>query len=302
MLGNALIRTVEACPPLGRWATRAYLRSGLPVPERAEWVIEQITRDLAPKQKTIETSIGSGLRLRVDPETVVGRFLFFRGSCEPSVARCLEKLLQPGMTIIDAGANVGELTARAARLVGHKGRVIALEASTETARTLKRNMEINGLANVRVIEEALSDQVGELTFHLGVENDSHSSSIYEPNDYGGRSVTVPAVNLDTLKRREGLGRVDVLKMDVEGAELAALLGGEEMLARDRPTLIFEYNQIVADRAGWTLADMFGHLRPRGYDLHVIEDRGWSPSLSGPEAVPLVGPYPKVDLLALPAQD
>lgn len=300
MLGKRFLQAMNRSPRMARLAMRTYLRSGLPVPKRADWIVHQLVEDLAPKAPTLSVWLEPGLRLDIDPSTIVGKLIYFYGSCEPEVAACLSKLLRPGMTVIDAGANVGELALRCARIVGSQGCVYAIEASPQTASTLRQNIAANQLTNIEVIEAALAEAAQPLTFHFGTESDSHSSSLYEPSDRSGNFTTVQGISLDELIEDKAIPRVDLLKMDVEGAELRAFAGGKTLLSRaTRPTILFEYNKIVADRAGWTLRDAFDALMPYGYHLAVIGPRGNWNTVAKAEEVPLEGPFPKLDLLALP---
>ena len=84
------------------------------------------------------------------------------------------------------------------------------------------------------------------------------------------------VRLDTLIAKAGLLRVDLIKLDVEGAEFEALGSGviESLAAKHlRPMIVFEYNRTVASRAGWQLNDMQSMLARRGYEVHWLTPNG-----------------------------
>jgi FkbM family methyltransferase len=273
-LSRALVGVITASPALGRLLLRHYLRVVKAAPERSRWVVEDLKRRLVPAMPQRRVRIDSGIYLEVDLTSAIGREIYYHGSYEPELADFLRRSLEPGMVFIDAGANLGEFSLRAARLVGPTGRVFALEASPETARHLERNVQINRLRNVRVIQAALCEAETPQAFHLGRGRDSGSSSLSPPHDYMGETLTVDGVRLDLLALRESLTRVDCIKLDVEGAELMALRGATALLSGPNPpVIVFEYNPDVSRRAGWGLSDIGHLLGGFGYSLHYLGRNG-----------------------------
>ncbi len=136
--------------------------------------------------------------------------------------------LPPGGVAIDAGANIGIFTANFSQAVGPSGRVIAVEMMPETANSLRRTIALNDLGNVDLVEMALSDQAG-MVLTIGMPDASHfgQASIIRNLDGGGRSIAVATTTLDDVTN--GLERVHVMKMDLEGAELLALKGARRTL-------------------------------------------------------------------------
>src|SRR5262245_22776551 len=256
---------------------RAYMRSGLVTPARFTWVVVDLMRRLTPRKPEVTTSIDSGLRLQIDPRTAIGRDIYFSGSCEPLLVRLLERILTPGMVVVDAGANIGEITVRAARLVGHRGRVFAMEASPVAIKGLRYNVELNHLTNVKICQLAVGDRDAVTDFLLGEGRASGSSSLFRPHDFTGETVPVELVRFDTFLAREHPGAVDLVKLDVEGAELAALKGASKMLSGHTPPIvIFEYNHNVAQRAGWTLKEILNLLTSLHYSLYLVCREGLRP--------------------------
>ena len=136
---------------------------------------------------------------------------------------------------LDVGAHVGHWALRAA---GRCQKVIAIEASPDTAQALRENAELNGLTNVDTYAVAAWDAVEEL--HLfspnGYDHDGSTQVKVE-----GAGPPTSAVPLDILLRSED--RIDLVKLDVEGADLHALYGMRELLARHRPLLFIEDHSI-----------------------------------------------------------
>jgi FkbM family methyltransferase len=142
----------------------------------------------------------------------------------------LRARLRPGDVFVDVGANKGDFSLLAARLMGDAGRVIAVEPEPENAAWIERSVARNGYRCIEVVRVALAESNGEATLHLGEKSGWHSLVTTEGVATVGR-VTVPTRSLDALLAERGVARVDVIKIDVEGAEArvfdgaAATLGG-----------------------------------------------------------------------------
>jgi FkbM family methyltransferase len=149
------------------------------------------------------------------------------GTYELDKQRSLERFVQPGMTVYDIGAQAGFYTLFFSRLVGETGRVYAFEPCPYEAHFLVDHVRINGLANVQVIQAAVSERSGlvGMTIDRGVTQ----NEVCDPSD---SVLTVPALALDG----SGLPPPDVIKMDVEGAESAVLNGALEMLRKAGPVV------------------------------------------------------------------
>ena len=150
---------------------------------------------------------------------------------ERQIVQCLRRLLKPGDTFIDAGANIGVYTVLASKLVGQHGRVLAVEMMPDTAQCLRQTIELNQLSNVELIEYALSQTAGETVSAVvtpGKFGQARISSNVEKHK-GHRALSVQTTTLDALSN--GLSSIRLIKMDLEGAELGAIQGGMSMLSR-----------------------------------------------------------------------
>lgn len=156
---------------------------------------------------------------------IVGRY-------EPDTTQFFKKTIMPGMTVADVGANLGYFTRLASSLVGSTGSVYAFEPDEENFLLLKKNTE--RLKNVHLMQSAVSDTEGTVTFYLSNKMGMHS--LVEKNG-SGRSVTVPSTTLDRLYEKTD---VHFIKIDVEGAERLVFGGMTKLLAR-KPVIVFEYN-------------------------------------------------------------
>ena len=174
-----------------------------------------------------------------DPGISRGLLLF--GNRELEHREMLSQIVCPGMTIFDVGANIGYYAIMESKLVGETGRVVAVEPSHTNVELLKRNLHLNSINNVKVISGAISDKVGVAKFHL-----SYQSNLNTFHDVGsgrehlsGETIDVETQTVTNLA--EKFGAPDLIRMDVEGHEVAVLNGAMAAIGsgKIRPSVIFE---------------------------------------------------------------
>jgi FkbM family methyltransferase len=141
-------------------------------------------------------------------------------------------VLQPGDTVLDIGANVGVFSLLASRLVGEHGRVLAVEPVPQNVECLKLMCQLNQLTNVEIIPVAAGDREGALSLTLADDMMGHSGKRHKTAE----SVEVPLTTIDALVASQGVDRVALVKLDIEGMEAEALTGGAATLATHRPRL------------------------------------------------------------------
>ncbi len=167
---------------------------------------------------------------------------------------CYLQYLREGMTVFDVGANIGELTLMFSRFVGDGGRVHAFEPSLVGFEKLELICTMASLRNVRLNQIALAEQEGTVTLHsYGDDYQSWTSQALRPLESYGidvRAVSTqeaPATTLDHYCQRNNIASIDLLKIDVEGAEFQVLLGAKRMLeARQVRCIAFEFGQTTFD--------------------------------------------------------
>ena len=182
---------------------------------------------------------------------------------EYAIFRELRKRLKPGSTFVDAGANIGIYTILASRLVGVEGVVISVEMIPGTAAILQRHIDLNGCQNVKLVENALSDQAGETVVATIPEGKYGQASIAHNNlkERVGEKISIQTTTLDVICAPYPV--IDLMKMDLEGVEALALSGAINTLPKIR-ALIFESVHDRSDEAselvkeaGFYLNDLTG---------------------------------------------
>jgi FkbM family methyltransferase len=151
-------------------------------------------------------------------------------SREPAIVAAIKRLLLPGDLFIDAGANLGFYSVLAARLVGPTGHVVAIEMMPDTATMLRDHIAMNGLANVTLVERALSDVSGEAVTASVRDGEFGQASIATGLASADKTtVTVETTTLAEIVQR--FGPAKLMKMDLEGVELRVLKGAGAALGR-----------------------------------------------------------------------
>ncbi len=215
-----------------------------------------------------------GLRLQLVAQGAIAEEVCRDGAFEPHEIRLVLRLLGPGQTFLDIGANVG-LFALAAAKRFPDARVIAFEPSASTFRTLEWNLRLNALPNVRAVRAALADYVGEAQMHLNAPGKDGLNTLGEPTHPACRVVsteTVPVTTLDTFLAAEGVQRVHVIKVDVEGAELLVFRGARALLESDAaPILFYEGSPLATAGFGYEPPAITRLLQGCGYRLFALSE-------------------------------
>jgi FkbM family methyltransferase len=244
-----------------------------------------------------------GHKLFLDPGDMgmARAFLLSGGEWEETETRLFSSFVKRGMTVVDVGANIGYYTLLAARLVGEEGKVFAFEPSPDNFALLKQNVEENGYKNVVLIPKAVSDKTA--TARLLIDRASsggHSLSAFRDSaDF----VEVETVSLDEYfdSRPE---RIDVLKIDAEGAEMAILNGMHRLLERNPDvTLLTEFFPRAIRAFGYPPEEYVRRLGAYGFEIYPIEEDRSDLERLDPDRVreliqPLVEKGAKKDVLNL----
>jgi len=180
----------------------------------------------------------------------------------PDLETCVKGYLaryeiRMGDVVVDGGAYTGTFAMIAANMVGDEGKVIAFEPDTENHKRLLANIKLNGLKNVIVIPKGLWSSDTKLPFRDA--HDPGSSFIFD--EPGGDSIIdLPVVSLDRELERLGIEKVDFIKMDVEGAEVEAIKGAKNILAKsDAKLAIASYHIVGGRETSFELEKLLGNM-------------------------------------------
>ncbi len=222
---------------------------------------------------------GAGLVLdmRYLPITHAHAGLLAEGNLESAVQEAMVRHLGSGGVFYDIGANIGFFALVGARLVGSDGIVYAFDAAPDNAEAIRTNAQLNGCRNVEVIAKAVSSQGGRVRLQV-VEDQSWSKlEGYGEHPDTVNVIEVEAVTIDALLDEGALRPPTMVKIDVEGAEMAVLEGMRRTLQEHRPAIICELHGTHArfvefmDAVGYRLINLEGTIpvREEGASAHAL---------------------------------
>ena len=213
-----------------------------------------------------------GIRYALDLRQGIDFSIYLQGHFEPAAAAAYERQITEGSLILDVGANIGAHTLNLSRVVGERGRVIAIEPTGYAFSKLKQNLAINpNLAQrVTAIQCFLAARDGDAapdfvysSWPLVGGKSLHPKHLGEPS----ATATVPTRSIDSLLAEYAPGRrVSFVKMDVDGHECDVLAGAKAMMDRDRPTFIMELAPYALTECGGSLGRLLGEFVSRGYSF------------------------------------
>ncbi len=242
-----------------------------------------------PRRDVVLETDGQRFLVSNPAESSIGWAIFGHGVWEPEATGLICPRVREGMTVVDVGAHTGYYTILFAKRVGPRGQVIAIEPEGRALAFLHRNVEMNGHDNVTVLPVALSNRAGrafEREQAFLVPDDGQVSAAEEAN--------VAACVFDDLVESLELQRLDIVKIDVEGAELHVLEGMRQSLVRWSPDLLLEVHPAHLENCGRTVAKLDSFLATLGYDVQPVS----GPSGSGVYTVLCLSPVK--ELAARPA--
>ena len=174
--------------------------------------------------------------------------------------------VKEGDVVIELGGHIGTSTLNYSHLVGPRGTVYAIEALPENFEILKRNIARNGITNVKAYNLAIvgDPKIEHITLNTNPYN-SGGHSIFQMSVDAEATFDCPAMTLEAFVRRERIDRIDILQMDIEGAEFDILLNGDKALLASIPQLLFEYHDAYA--APRTHVELVELLRGLGFTTY-----------------------------------
>ncbi|MGI9088591.1 MAG: FkbM family methyltransferase [Chthoniobacterales bacterium] len=195
-------------------------------------------------------------------------------------AALFRRLVQPGMRIVDIGANIGLYSLLLARLTSANGRVYSFEPETNLCATLRENCAANRADNVTIFQAAAGAKAGRMLLQRSPFNSGNNS--LGQNQAGADALEVEIVTVDSVLPERV---VDFVKIDVQGHELAALSGMDETLAASpRARIFFEFWPAGLRAAGASAEALLELLRTRGFEIYRPAKNAFQPL---PDAQPLV---------------
>ena len=209
-------------------------------------------------------------RMYIDSsDEVIGATLLTQGIWEEYQSELFKDLIKPGMVVIDIGANIGYYTLIAAKLVGDSGRVYAFEPEPNSYRILVKNIAINGYSNVVAIRKALSNQHGRVKLFLDKYTFGTPSFAEHNVPHKAGFVEVETETLDNFLPD---GKVDLIKIDAQGAEGLILDGARKILRTNESLkIIMEFWPYGLSNLKSDSLNLLNELERCGFRIKLLDD-------------------------------
>jgi FkbM family methyltransferase len=200
----------------------------------------------------------------------------------------LSKILKPGDTFIDFGAHIGYFSCLAALVIGSTGRVISVEPNKENLTYLSNHKKINNFEQMTIYPHVMWDKIEEKTFFENSDNDGgHALWDVAKHDFNKKSAIEPKLHKVTTstgnemieKLNIDVSKIKLIKMDVEGAELAILKGSSKLFTPHKtPCIVLEINSFGLHELGTTQKEVKEFFTSQGYQCFTMSDTGQFPKL------------------------
>lgn len=228
--------------------------------------LRALTNYLLRKIIPREMRIPEGVLLLNQDDPVVSGALYL-GAYEPYFSLLFRTHIPLGGVVLDIGANLGYYTLIASK---NASRVIAYEPEPENGALLERTISANNLTNVTLINSGVGANEEMRTLSLDPDNKGKHTLLESEHTHVKQHV-IPMCTIDSSLLREGVSRVDVIKMDIEGWEAYAFMGMTQTLLTHHPILFFEYAPTRIGISGMSPTVMLGTLLSLGYKLYAINE-------------------------------
>lgn len=228
--------------------------------------------------------------------------IYLQGRFEPQTAKALDRLVQPGQTILDIGANIGAHTLGLAKRVGDRGQVIAFEPTQYAYSKLLNNISLNpDLVDRIVPEQIMLGREDIANYQAAVysswtivgDAERHPKHLGELKTTDGCSLR----QLDSYLAERGNPKIHLVKMDVDGYECEVLYGAAQMLERDRPVICFELAPYVLEERGASIDELIKIMAEYNYRIFRESNRKALPML-GTQLRDLVGDGAGINAIAI----
>ncbi|MBM4166174.1 MAG: FkbM family methyltransferase [Ignavibacteria bacterium] len=211
-----------------------------------------------------------GIKLFVDPEDeAIGKLFLVHTRYEPTETDLIKSILKSRMTLVDIGANIGYYSILASKCVGEKGKVFCFEPAPSNFSFLQRNIVANNARNITAVQKAVSDKKGTLELFM----DEHLSGGHQIFNSGlkSKSVQVETISIDEFFQNQNT-KIDLLKIDIEGAEMYALKGMKQTFAANpQLKLVTEFYPTMIEQCGFSPQQYLNELRAIGFSLSIIDE-------------------------------
>ena len=232
------------------------------------YVAEKVYECVRPKGKIQIEAHGNTYALKASDRGMTP-MLLKQKDYEAEEIQLVKRMIKPGMTVVDIGANIGYFTVIFSKLVGENGRVFAFEPEPENLTYLNENIAANQCKNVEVAPIALADKKGQVDFFVPERTRSTSSMVASNLIYekGAKRISVGTESLDEFLSGKQVSQVDFIKIDVQGAESIVFSGAKQVLSQDHLGLMMEFWPFGMEKAGADVREYLQMFERYGFSFY-----------------------------------
>lgn len=204
----------------------------------------------------------------LNPTEHIQQQLFWYGYYEKELGDLLRKIVKPNDVFVDIGANIGYFSL----LVAHNSssaKVVAFEPAADLYQKMKDNIALNKIENIMTVNAAVGKVNEEKELFISASDNLGMSSFVQPENYSGKKERVNVVTLDDWFKSSGLSKIDIIKLDIEGSEFAAIKGMTQILKEQKPILIVELNPETLSMFNLKSSEIRDHLNHLNFEGFLI---------------------------------
>ena len=232
----------------------------------------KVAKWLGIADKTYKKKLPEGFYMLLMPSEHIQQQLFWYGHYEKTLGDLVKKILKPGDVFLDIGANIGYFSLLAANKEP-TSKIFSFEPVKSLFQKLEENISVNNTRNIAAVNAAIGDTNEQKELFISASDNLGMSSFQPPENYSGRKENVKVISIDSWFKTAGLSRVDLIKLDIEGSELAALKGMREVLQNFKPAVIAEVNPETLELFDLTPAVIVDYLTKLDFIGYLISETG-----------------------------
>lgn len=237
-------------------------------PHRGLKYFLKAANSLGIADKVYKKRLHDNFYMLLNPTEHIQQQLFWYGYYEKELGDLMKKTVKPGDVFLDIGANIGYFSL----LVANNSpsvKVISFEPVAGLFQNMNENISLNNIKNIATVNAATGEITEEKELFISAPDNLGMSSFHQPENYSGKKESVKVVAIDDWFKTSGLSKIDVIKLDVEGSELAALKGMKEVLQKQKPVLIVEVNPETLSMFNLKPSDIYDYLKQLNFEGFLI---------------------------------
>ena len=241
-------------------------------PHRGLKYFLKAANSLGIADRTYKKRLHDNFYMLLNPTEHIQQQLFWYGSYEKELEDLLKKMLRSNDVFIDIGANIGYFSL----LVANNSptvKVISFEPVADLFQKMNDNITLNNIKNIMTVNAAVGEVNEEKELFVSASDNLGMSSFKQPENYSGKKEKVEVVTIDDWFKTSGLSKIDIIKLDIEGSELAGLKGMKEVLLKQKPVLIVEINPETLSMFNLKPSDIYDYLKQLNFEGFLILENG-----------------------------